>query len=156
MPRYRVNEVIEDDDGGLSSLLEALALITDGSGREQWDDWFKELAYKIVDMKVSIVTSTPICAGVRRADMVRTWVGCLETPSMLLSRVSHVSRTSCTLSDLPHGMYSHRIACAAILALEKVPHWDHPDDISLIRSTLRLNQDWDDVSFRSNDPVTSG
>lgn len=40
------------------------------------------------------------------------------------------------------------IACAAILALDKVPHWDHPDDISLIRSTLRPKQDWVDVSIR--------
>lgn len=37
-------------------------------------------------------------------------------------------------------------ACAAILALDNVPHWSHPDDIALIRATLRVNQDWDDVS----------
>jgi len=35
-------------------------------------------------------------------------------------------------------------ACAAILALDNVPHWDHPEDIALIRATLRMNQDWDD------------
>jgi hypothetical protein len=39
-----------------------------------------------------------------------------------------------------------RPACKAVLALGKrVPHWEHTDDIALIRSTLRMNEEFNDV-----------
>jgi hypothetical protein len=38
------------------------------------------------------------------------------------------------------------LACTAILARKDVPHWEHPDDIALIRSTLRFDQEFNDVS----------
>ena len=37
-------------------------------------------------------------------------------------------------------------ACTTILARKDVPHWEHPDDIALIRSTLRIDQEFNDVS----------
>ena len=39
-----------------------------------------------------------------------------------------------------------RTACAAILAMDEIPHWDHVDDILTIRGTLEPDGYWDDVS----------
>lgn len=70
--------------------------------------------------------------------------GKLSAPSTLLVWCSQYSSVSTLLIALICG-----IACSAILALKKVPHWEHPDDISFIRSTLRGDQVWDDVSIIS-------
>lgn len=33
------------------------------------------------------------------------------------------------------------------MARKDVPHWEHPDDIALIRSTLKIDQEFNDVSY---------
>ena len=47
-------------------------------------------------------------------------------------------------------------ACAAILAMEEIPHWDHVDDILTIRGYLMPDGYWDDVSDCGRQGGTDG
>jgi hypothetical protein len=41
-------------------------------------------------------------------------------------------------------------ACEHIVAVKKVPHWDHVENIAALRTILKPDQAWNDVSRSSS------
>jgi hypothetical protein len=108
--------------------------------REKWDEWFRDLAYKIVDVKVS---------AIRQHKFARMAYVLIEYRMPGNSR-QKLKRPHWMVRSLPLTLGAVELswpqkACRQILASKRVPHWDHPDDIALIRSTLRMHEEFDDV-----------
>jgi hypothetical protein len=45
------------------------------------------------------------------------------------------------------------VACEQIMAVKRVPHWDHVELIAALRTILKPDKAWNDVRFPSTWPV---